>query len=245
MCVDVGARPPHATAQADVGPLGCSILHRPALRVSRACCGPHLRDAQLCGSSFAARRASPALLTTRSFAVVMLLPNALDLRAVRPRLLEADLEFSLPSRGVCVSWYVAHASSIGRHPASHLLLCAEALVEDHLLFVAGSEELDPVVRVGVARLQGLDLLHACGGVLQREAWVHGRRGRAGAELSRNRHVTCAAHMVCMYFTRVEVYRGLLHALRSEVRPTPRAPVAGVADGRRDNVRAFRLHQHVG
>ena len=169
MCVDVG----HATAQADVGPLGCSILHRPALRVSRACCGPHLRDAQLCGSSFAARRASPALLTTRSFAVVMLLPNALDLRAVRPRLLEADLEFSLPSRGVCVSWYVAHASSIGRHPASHLLLCAEALVEDHLLFVAGSEELDPVVRVGVARLQGLDLLHACGGVFQREAWVHG------------------------------------------------------------------------
>jgi hypothetical protein len=69
------------------------------------------------------------------------------------------------------------SSSVGQHPAFHLLLCTEALVEDHLLFVAGSEELDPVVRVGVACLQGLDLLHACGSVLQRQAWVH-RQGSA-------------------------------------------------------------------
>ena len=75
-----------------------------------------------------------------------------------------------------MSWRVATSLALS---TSHLLLCTEALVEDRLLFIAGSEELDPVVRVGVARLQGLDLLHACGSVLQREPWVHGREALPG------------------------------------------------------------------
>ena len=69
-----------------------------------------------------------------------------------------------------MSWRVAISLALSSLAPS---LRTEALVQDRLLFIAGSEELDPVVRVGVARLQGLDLLHACGSVLQREPWVHG------------------------------------------------------------------------